>query len=205
MAAVSTCPCQWKCLGCPEGQTDHRASTSKWTTCGLCSQLLWISHLASKGLSFLFFFHCERIFFHQFIPKIKDVCGASKDTGNWRKMPYCWFLPPRSPMYGSQLCSHFPKRTLPRKGQERDDLLRGAKIIQGTWIHTRRTSALQILRLVHQTRKLEDLESRDTNSQFDQEDDETQASVSWRRVLFFQQIWKENMKANLFFNKRNNC
>lgn len=68
---------------------------------------------------------------------------------------------------------------------ERDDVLRGAKIIGGTLIYTRRTSALQILRVKHKNRKLEGLESKDTNSQFDQEDVETQAAVAWIWVFVF--------------------
>lgn len=70
-------------------------------------------------------------------------------------------------MCSSQLHSHFPKGVLPGKGLERDDLLRRAKIIWGTLIYTRRTSALQILKVVPKNRKLENLESKDTNSQFD--------------------------------------
>lgn len=82
-----------------------------------------------------------------------------------------------SPMYSRQLCSHFPQGVLPGNGLERNDLLRAAKIIRGTWIYTRRTSALQILKVIHKNRKLEGLESKRTNSQLDQEDDKTQAAV----------------------------
>lgn len=73
----------------------------------------------------------------------------------------------------------FTKGVHSGKGLERDDLLRGANMIWGTLIYTRRTSALQILKVQHKNRKLESLESKDTNSQFDQEDDETQAGVAW--------------------------
>lgn len=43
---------------------------------------------------------------------------------------------------------------------ERDNLLRGEKIIWGTLIYTRRTSALQTLEVVHKNRKLESLKVR---------------------------------------------
>ena len=82
----------------------------------------------------------------------------------------------------SQLCSHFPKGVLLGKGLERDDLLSGAKIIQGTWIYTRRTSVLQILKVIYKNRKLESLEIKHTISQFDQ--DETLAAVAWVCVFF---------------------
>lgn len=71
-------------------------------------------------------------------------------------------------------CVHVSKEVHPGKGLERDDLLRGANMIWGTLIYTRKTSALQILKV-----QLESLESKHTNSQFDQEDDETQAGVAW--------------------------
>lgn len=64
------------------------ASISRWTSCGLCPKVSWISHLAPKDLYFcsvLFFSHCKRIFFDQFISKIKVIYGASGGTG--RKCP----------------------------------------------------------------------------------------------------------------------
>lgn len=73
----------------------------------------------------------------------------------------------------------FTKGVPPGKRLERDDLLRGVNKIWGTLIYTRRTSALQILKVQHKNRKPESLESKDTNSQFDPEDDETQAGVAW--------------------------
>ena len=153
------------------------ASTSKQTICAFSPKVPWINHLASKFFSSLsvkdFFFlinSSQR-------SKMCVVLVGTLRTGGKCPTADSWFTPSYSLMYSRQLCSHFPQAVLSGNGLERNDLLRAAKIIQGTWIYTRRTSALQILKVIHKNRKLESLESKHTNSQLDQEDDKTQAAV----------------------------
>ena len=157
--------------------TGHSASTSKQTICEFCPKVPWINHSASK---FFLFFKCERLFFFINSSQRSKMCVVlvgTVRTGGKCPTADSWFAPSYSLMYSHQPYSHFPQGVLPGNGLERNDLLRVAKIIWGTWIYIRRTSALQILKVIHKNRKLESLESKHTNSQLDQEDDKTQAAV----------------------------
>lgn len=119
---------------------------------------------------------------------MEDECGTEEGTGDWRQMLPASSLHPGLPCVVGNCAHIFPKQALPGKGLERGDLLRGAKIIWGTWIYTR-ASALQILKEIHQNRKLESLESKDTNSQFVQDKEETPAAVAWIWGLWFISQW----------------